>query len=349
MRALVVLALLLAPVTGPVARLDAQQIRDLASHSGEVPVRLVGYGLVVGLDGTGDRSHGTNSGTVMTVQSVVNLLRRFNIEVPPDRMRLRNVAAVLVTSVVSPWLRPGGQFEVQVASLGDATSLRGGVLWTTPLLTGPETPPVATAQGPVLVEDASPRGGTFGSRRGNSARIPDGGSLEFPLPELPTTPLGLVLRRPDLVTADRIARIVQATYGEGVAEVADPGLVRLKPDSADAENTLRFLASVDTLPVDAPIPPSIVIDARSGLVVTGGEIRIGPATVAIGGLTVRVGAPTRPEGEARPEGVVDVASGASAHDVLAGLHAAGATGEEIISVFEALTALGALRARIQIR
>lgn len=344
-----VFAVLLSLSGLSVAPLDAQRIRDVASHSGDVPVRLVGYGLVVGLDGTGDRSHGINSGTVMTVQSVVNLLRRFNIEVPPDRMRLRNVAAVLVTAVVSPWLRPGGQFEIQVASLGDATSLRGGVLWTTPLLTGPETPPVATAQGPVLVDDPSAHGGTRGRSRGNSARIPDGGSLESPLPDLPMTPLGLVLRRPDLVTADRIARVVQAAYGEHVAGVADPGLVRLKPDSADADNPLRFLAAVDTLPVDAPVPPTVVIDARSGLVVTGGDIRIGSATVAIGGLTLRVGAPAPVAGEAGLEGVVDVASGASAHDVLAGLHAAGASGEEIISVFEALTALGALRARIQIR
>ena len=145
------------------------RVGDLTTRTGEVPVRIVGYGLVVGLDGSGDRSFGTSSGSVQTVRSVVNLLRRFNIEVPPERLRLRNVAAVLVTAEISPFLRPGGRFEVQVASLGDATSLRGGVLWMTPLVSDPDQAPIATAQGamPLQADDR----GRWGNRGASSGRI----------------------------------------------------------------------------------------------------------------------------------------------------------------------------------
>ena len=144
------LALLGLPaLPAPAVAANAARIGDLTVHHGDVPRRLVGYGLVVGLDGTGDRSFGGLHDATPTVRSVVNLLRRFSIEVPPERLRLRNVAAVLVTAEVSPYLRAGGRFEVQVSALGDATSLRGGVLWITPLVTDPNQPPAATAQGPL--------------------------------------------------------------------------------------------------------------------------------------------------------------------------------------------------------
>ena len=124
-----------------VADADAQttRVRDLTVQGGDVPVRLVGYGLVSGLDGSGDRVSGTSTAG-HTVRSIANLLRRFNVEVPENMLRTRNVAAVLVTSEVSPYLRPGGRFDVHVSSIGDATSLRGGVLWITPLQAGRTSP-----------------------------------------------------------------------------------------------------------------------------------------------------------------------------------------------------------------
>ena len=117
----------------PMAQAQDAKIRDLTISEGAAPIRLVGYGLAVGLDGTGDRDGGSR-GAGMTVQSVANLLRNFNVEVPAEVLRMRNVAAVLVTAEVSPYLRSGGRFDVHVSSLGDARSLRGGVLWMTPLV-----------------------------------------------------------------------------------------------------------------------------------------------------------------------------------------------------------------------
>ena len=137
-------ALGLVLLAGPAAA--QARIGDLVVRPGETPRRVVGYGLVTGLDGSGDRSFGGFAGETPTVRSIVNLLKRFNILVPPTALQARNVAAVLVTAELSPYLRSGGRFEVQVASLGDATSLRGGVLFMTPLLTDPNQPPIATAQ-----------------------------------------------------------------------------------------------------------------------------------------------------------------------------------------------------------
>ena len=195
---LALLGLFLAPVPQTLLAQATEMVGDLVTQAGSVPRRLIGYGLVVGLEGTGDRSFGTlNSGT-QTVRSIANALRRFGLEVPADRLRPRNVAAVIVTAEASPYLRAGGRFEVQVSSIGDATSLRGGVLWITPLVTDVNLPAVGTAQGPLLLSDEEIR---WSNRRGNSARIPDGGVLEVDPPAPAALTPKLLLRKPGLATA----------------------------------------------------------------------------------------------------------------------------------------------------
>ena len=178
------------------ARAQSTRVADLTTRAGEIPRRLVGYGLVVGLEGTGDRSFGGFAGETPTVRSIVNLLKRFNVVVPPEAMISRNVAAVLVTAEASPFLRAGGRFEVQVSSLGDATSLRGGVLWITPLVGDPNQPPVATAQGPLLVTGRRrPRHAAPGHVR---AGFPTARSSRSIRPPSRPGASRLVLRRPDL-------------------------------------------------------------------------------------------------------------------------------------------------------
>jgi len=324
------------------------RISDLTVQQGAIPRRLVGYGLVTGLDGTGDRSFGTHYGAVHTVQSVVNLLRRFNIEVPAEYLRLRTVAAVLVTAEVSPYLRAGGRFEVQVAALGDATSLRGGVLWITPLVTDPNSPPVATAQGPLLVASDAMTVSTY-ARRGNSGRIPDGGVVEIDPPQAAVDAQPrLTLRRPDLVTASRIAEAVNAAFGAGAATVDDPGSVTLTPTGGSADNVNGFLAAVDTLPVQAYVPAVVVIDGREGTVVAGGGTQVGAATVSHQGLSLQVGAPEN-AGDPQSPGSVWLGPGATVQDVAAGLHAVGAEPREIAAIFESLRTAGALSARVVVR
>jgi flagellar P-ring protein precursor FlgI len=343
--ALLVLAVLLAHAGFAAPAHAATRVGDLTLHAGEVPARLVGYGIVTGLDGTGDRSFGGTNGSTPTVKSVINLLRRFNIDVPDDELRLRNVAAVLVTAEVSPYLRAGGRFEVQVSALGDATSLRGGVLWITPLLSDPDDPPVATAQGAVYtaIDDDSR---SLWARRVNSGRITEGGLLETELPAAAAPTPRLLLRSPDLGTANRISEAVIAAFGAGAASVDDPGALTLKLPSGAKGSLMSFLAAVDTLAVDTAEPARVVIDARQGTVVAGGDVRVGHAVVSHHGITLEVGGA---ESSVDSTGVVRMKSAASVQDVAAGLHAAGARPAEMAAIFEALHSAGALAATVVIR
>lgn len=350
-RVFAVVAALLA-VLASIGAAQTDRIGDLTVHGGDVPIRLTGYSLVVGLDGTGDRDIGNSyNGGGQTVRSIANALRKFGLEVPPDQLRPRNVAAVLVTAEVSPWLRAGGRFEIQVASLGDARSLAGGVLWQVPMMSDVGGTVIATGQGAVLVASEDNNSRRYVGRRGGSGRIPEGGVMEADPTAAPVS-LKLVLRHPDFGTATRIAKAVIAAYGAGTAKVDDPGSVTLISASKDADSTLALLAAVDTLPL-APGPNGspgvVVIDRRSGTVVAGGDIRIRPASVTQGGMTLRIGA-ARPDSSAKPQpGVVDLGTGASALEVAAGLQAAGATPQDIASAFDALNAAGALTARVVIR
>ncbi|HEY4321502.1 MAG TPA: flagellar basal body P-ring protein FlgI [Gemmatimonadales bacterium] len=342
------------------------RVSDYTTHGGDVPVRLVGYGLVVGLNGTGDRSFGTTSGAVQTVRSVTNLLRGFHIEVPSDRLLLRNVAAVLVTAEVSPYMRPGGRFEVQVASLGDASSLRGGVLWITPLTMGPESAAIASAQGPLPVTvDERVR---FSSRGLGSARITDAGILEMPLPVMPPPSPILLLKSPDLGAAARIVAAINAARGPGTAVLSDAGAVTLKLPAGAADSASTFLAAIDTIAVVVPVEPKIVIDARSGIVVAGGDIHVGNSVVSIKGITVRVGdsvppppatgVPATPGSSAvtvaapfgaAPSGMLALGPGSTVRDIAAGLQALGALPSEVAAVFDGLRAAGAIVAPVTVR
>ena len=347
------LPLLLLAFASPAFAQAPARIGDLTLHTGNVPRRLVGYGLVTGLDGTGDRSLGTATATTPSVRSVINMLRRFNVEVPPDQLRLRDVAAVAVTAEISPYLRAGGRFEVEVAALGDATSLRGGVLWITPLVSDPGEPPVATAQGNLFTSSPANGHGVFSSRA-NSGRVPQGGVLEVDPASVPPAGRTLLLRQPDLPTASRIAAAINTAFGDGVARVDDPGSITLAPKAtgADAEN--RFFAAVDTLPVVAPEPARIVIDGREGTLVSGGDVRVGPAVIHHHGVTLAIGgagSPARgtPADSTANEGLVRMDARSSVQDVAAGLHAAGVRAEDMAAIFEALQASGALHAEVVVR
>jgi flagellar P-ring protein precursor FlgI len=334
-------AALLGLAFGPVEA-SAQEVRiaDLTYAERSTPVRLVGYGLVVGLDGTGDRATGSY-GARHTVQSVANLLRNFDIEVPAEMLRTRNVAAVLVTAEVSPFLRPGGRFDIHVASLGDALSLRGGVLWMTPLVSEPGGPAAASAQGPIVLSEGSGTRATYTVE--TAGRIPEGGLLqaEMPRPAFAATSR-LILREPEIATATRIAQTINQEFGAGAARVEDPGAVALAAPGG-GDSLAEFLVGVGELRVSPTRGSRILIDGRDGTVVAGGDLRVGEAVVSHAGMTLTIGA-----SELAPDlpGGVQMAPGASVQDVAAALHAIGATAPEIASIFESLRRIGALSAEV---
>lgn len=324
------------------------RVSDLTLHTGNVPRRIVGYGLVTGLDGSGDRSFGNATGSTPSVRSVVNLLRRFNVEVPPEQLRIRDVAAVVVTAEVSPYLRAGGRFEVQVSALGDASSLRGGVLWICPLVEDPNEPPVATAQGSLYMPNDSPGRSAY-SRRSNAARLPQGGVLEVDPVSVPVAQRRLLLRQPDLPTASRIASAINAAFGAGTATVDDPGSLTLQPKPGAAETDMAFLAAVDTVSVLAEGPARLIIDGREGTIVAGGGILLGPAVIHHQGVTLQIGGRGASADTTARAGIVRVESRASVQDVAVGLHAAGVRPEDMAAIFESLRASGALVAEVVVR
>ena len=340
---LVSAGLLLVPVMAR-AQNDIK-IRDLTSAEGALPVRLVGYGLAVGLDGTGDRAIGGQTAGP-TIQSVINILRRFNIEVPADLIRMRNVAAVLVTAEVSPYLRAGGRFEVNVASMGDARSLRGGTLYMTPLVADASGSPLASAQGSLLVSD----GGTstrYMPSHETSARIPTGGVLEADLPRPAIVATSrLLLREPDLGTATRIAIAINATYGEKTATVEDEGSVIVTlPDSVQKPTAL---SRIRDLAVKPEARPRLIIDGKDGTVVAGGEMIVGSATVSHGAITLAIGTETANDTTAIP-GSVRLPAGIPVQRVASALHAVRTPPNEIAAIFAALREVGAITAEVIVR
>jgi flagellar P-ring protein precursor FlgI len=334
-------ALLLLPLH---ARAQQVRVGDLVIADTDIPVRVMGYGLVVGLDGTGDRAIG-GYGARHTVQSTVNLLRNFGVEVPAEVLRTRNVAAVLVTAEASAFLRPGGRFEVHVSSLGDAASLRGGVLWSTPLVFDVGGQPVGTAQGPLLLSEGSTTRNAYTVE--TTGRIPEGGLLLENLPRAAyASSSRLVLRQPNLGTATRVAEAINQSIGAGTAAVEDPGSITLTLAADPAAGAAVTLARINDLTIEPQAAAQILVDTRDGTVVAGGDVTVGRAVVSHGGLTLTVGAT---EGAGPAAGEVRVTPGASVQDIAAALHGVGAPPTVIAAIFESLHRVGALAAEVRVR
>jgi flagellar P-ring protein precursor FlgI len=320
---------------------DMTRVRDLTIQDKAVPVRLMGYGLVIGLDGTGDKSSGGKQGG-MSVNSTINLLRRFGIELPVQALKSKNVAAVLVTAEVSPYLRSGGKFEVHVSSIGDARSLRGGVLWSTPLLSDVGSEPVATAQGAVLMADIGAKSGAVE----NSARIPAGGLLELDLPRPQVAQSNsLLLREPDVTTATRIATAINREMGEGTATVEDPGAIALNLKDLKDDRPM-LIARIQDMRVQTQRLSRLIIDARDGTIIAGGDLTVGEATVSHGGVTLTIGANDTTAAEPNS---VRMAPGTPVTRIASALHAIQAPPNEVAAIFESLRAIGAIACEIIVR
>ncbi len=326
------------------ARAQETRVRDLVLSDPVPPVRLMGYGLVTGLAGTGDRVSGI-AGAAQTVTSIVNLLRRFDVEVPAELLRTKNVAAVLVTAEVSPYLRPGGRFEVRVSSIGDAASLRGGVLWMTPMVADAGQRPVGGAQGALLLSPSAMSRSS--SEPSNTARIPDGGVLEAEIPRPALSASNkLLLRDPDLGTATRIAAAIDSVFQTpGTARVDDPGSITIAPKDTGASYA-STLARIRDVRLHADRAARVIIDARDGTVVAGGDLTVGEAVVSHAGVTLTVG-PTADTSRIR--GDVRVATGTSVQRIASALHAIQTSPAEIAAIFEGLKSAGALSAEIVVR
>lgn len=335
------------------------RVRDLADVNGVRDNALFGYGLVVGLQGTGDSER-----VLFTQQSMSGMLGRLGVRVDPKQVRSRNVAAVMVTARLPTFARAGARLDVTVSSLGDARSLVGGVLVVTPLR-GADGKVYATSQGPVqtggmLVESEGSRVQKNATATG---RVPDGGMVEADLlPDLEGGELVLALKRPDIVTAERTAAAINKALGAERAVALDPAAIRV--DKA-GERALPLLAKLQEVEVEVAMPARIIVSERTGTLVAGEGVRIRPVVVAHGSLQVAVDrerdysqpppfsrGTTEPIDRSRLNVSEDtsparkVPAAATVDELVAALNALGASPRDLIAILQALKAAGALDAEI---
>lgn len=342
------------------------RVRDVATLHGAPPVPLIGYGLVIGLNKTGDRRQ-----TIFSAQTLANMLERFGVGVPPGEIKIENVAAVLVTAELPAFMRQGSRLDVTASSIGDARSLQGGTLIATPLR-GPDGTIHALAQGPLSI------GGFGGGRGGNAVivnhltvgRVPAGALVQVGqrVEMTSQTEVRLALREPDFGNAHRLADVVSEALGGPVARAVDPGTVAIDVPAVYRDAIADLMAHLESLPMTVDRPSRVVINERTGTVVIGGGVRLGVAAVAHGNLSVRIStqyavsqpAPFSPRGETVvvPDEKVDVTegdaklvnlgAGTTLDAVVRALNALGATPRDIIAILQALQSAGALTAEIVI-
>jgi flagellar P-ring protein precursor FlgI len=341
------------------------RLKDVASLQGPITQPVVGYGLVVGLNKTGDKRQ-----TVFSAQTLANMLERFGVAVPAGGIKIENVAAVLVTAEVGPYAQTGSRIDVTASSIGDAKSLQGGTLLPTPLR-GPDGSIIALAQGPLSI------GGFSGGSGGNSVsvnhltvgRVPGGALVQVArqtaLP--PADFLRFSLREPDFMSAGRVAKAINMELGANSARVSDPGTIVVEVPEPYRASVSDLIARLEPLLIAVDSTARVVINERTGTVVLGGDVRIGPVAVAHGNLSVRVATDyqvSQPEGLSRGETTVvpqtqvnvnqedrkliALEPGTTLADVVRALNTLGVTPRDIIAIMQALKAAGALRAEVVI-
>ncbi|MFB6278889.1 MAG: flagellar basal body P-ring protein FlgI [Salinibacter sp.] len=343
------------------------KLKSMVSLAGASPIQLTGYGLVVGLDRTGDRARG-RQGAAYTVQSIANMLRNFGVNVRPDMLESRNAAAVLVTTTMDPFSGMGSQLDVTVSALGDARSLSGGVLLRTPLKGPSGEVNYAVAQGPLTTgaAQASSRGTEVQINHPNTGRVPNGAVVrEEPPISLNQDSVGLVLSRPDFTNAEKIVEAINEVFPDA-AQASHAGRVNVSMPEA-LNSASQLMAALEGIEVEAEAPARVVINERTGTIVAGGDVSINEVMVTYGGLTVstrerRAVSQPRPlsEGETRSvaEGSAEVQqqgaesvvlpANTNVSDLSAALNELGVTARDIISIFQSIDRAGALKAKLVI-
>jgi flagellar P-ring protein precursor FlgI len=357
---LLLLVALATPATANPRIKDIVDIENVRSN------QLIGYGLVVGLAGTGDKIRNAP----FTEESMQAMLERMGVNVRQSQMRTQNVAAVSVTASMPPFARAGSQIDVQVSALGDATSLQGGTLLIT-ALKAMDGQIYAVAQGSVAVSGFKAQGAAANISRGvsTSARIAAGAVIEREIPFAlkSSATLNLALRNPDFTTARRIAQTINAAY-PGSAEMLDPATVRLSPGTGYTGPLIDLVAQIENLSVAVDQPARIIVNEAAGTVVMTADVQISPVAIAQGGLTISVSespiasqpAPlSGGETTVLPRSAVSVddgngkslamVEGASLRSLVSGLNALGVSPRDLITILQALRTAGALQSDIEVQ
>jgi len=350
---------------------DAARIKDIATIQGVRNNSLIGYGLVIGLSGTGDKT-----GTTFTVQTLTSMLNKMGITVDPKTVKVKNVAAVMVTANLPPFVRAGSTIDVVVSSMGDATSLQGGTLLLTPLK-GADQEVYAVAQGSVSV------GGFLGGKGGDSiqknhptaGRIASGALIEKEVKVhfADKKEITILLRSQDFTTAVRVSQAINGLLGAAQPPIAtatpvDGGTVRLQLSETFQGNGVELLAMIESLDIEIDFPAKVVVNERTGTIVMGNRVKISDVAIAHGNLTIQVQTdiqvsqppPFAPEGAetvvvpqreitvTEEDSKIVLIGGTTIGDLIRGLNAIGVSPRDLISVLQAIKAAGALHAELEI-
>ena len=364
-------------------------VRDITTVQGVRDNPLVGYGLVVGLHGTGDTQQ-----TIFTVQTLANAMQKMGVLINPTTVVVKNVAAVFVTASLPPFARPGAKLDVTVGSVGDARSLEGGVLLMS-ALHGPDGQVYAEAQGPLVLGGYS--AGSGANRKevnaANTATIPNGAMIErdtaVDLSEFKT--VSLLLNNPDFTTATDIARAVNSEFGRPIATALDSRRVDIDVADSASASVPTLIARVQGLSLKVHSPAKIVVNERTGTIVMGGNVKLSPVSVIHGSLSIQVvttytaaqpgllpmappgnipGARNAPGGQSLQPGVLPppvlvpqtevnvndgpaesmrLDEGANVDELVSGLHALGTTARDVVAILQAIKAEGGMQAELEVQ
>jgi len=351
-----------ASLAGPI------RIKDLVEFDGVRGNDLVGYGLVVGLNGTGDGIRNAP----FTEEIMSNILERLGVNITGEQFRPKNVAAVFVTANLPPFARAGGRIDVTVSAIGDAKSLLGGTLIMTPL-NAADGQIYAVGQGTVIAGGVSADGDAGSVVQGvpTAGVIPSGAyverEIEFDFGSL--TQIRLALRTPDFTTAERIERAINKSFGKGVARMLDAGTVQLDIQATHQTSAAHAISKIENVLVEPQRKARVVVDQRSGTIVMGEDVRISRVAVSQGNLTLRieeqpivvqpnpfaagesvvVPRTTAAIEEAPGIGLAELSEGTSLSEVIAGLNALGVSPRNMIDILKSIKAAGALHAEFVVR
>ncbi len=351
----------------PVSPAWAIRIKEMATFEGVRPNQITGYGLVVGLNGTGDKDK-----TYFTNQSLSNMLRQMGVTVPvnPKDMKVKNVAAVMVTADLPPFVKPGTKIDILVSSMGDATSLQGGTLLVTPLK-AIDDKIYAVAQGPLSVGGFAITGaaGSVQKNHPTVGRIVQGGTVEreVPIRWQGKEAMSLKLGQPDFTTAARVAEAINSRLPGASARPLDASTIEFNVPLNYRENLAVMVAELDNLDVEPDAVGKVIIDERTGTVVVGENVKLSTVAVAHGNLSVQIkegvtvsqpGPFSMGETVVAPDTAINVEEGAdklllieratTIHDVVKALNAIGVTPRDLIMIFQAIKAAGALHGELEI-
>jgi flagellar P-ring protein FlgI len=344
----------------------SQRIKDIATISGDNAEQVIGYGLVVGLAGTGDSYR-----TQFTMQSITSMLKRFGITVPQTDVKTRNVAAVMVTANLNSSYKPGAKFDVTVSSMGDATSLLGGTLLMTPL-SGIAGEVYAFAQGSISIggyDFNTSTGSRVSKNHSLAGRVPQGGVMKETLESEMVTDqqISVYLRMPDLTTSNNVAKSINAKFGDSIATSIDASEIRVSVPTDRQTNIVNFLAELEILTVETDQIAKVVLNERTGTVVAGTNVQIKPVSITHGSLNITIenypivsqpGAFSNgttavldnliPYATQDSTNTIAISGASNVQEVATALNSLKVTPKEIIAIFQALKEAGALIAELVI-